>query len=351
MIGDHKQLPAFASDTLKELLKAPEDVAEALKLGEEFIGRSLRDATTDDIFDEVEDDDSSIPALCAEALRLLTFFETAIESEFRRQATKKSGRPIAKKLTAQHRMHPAIADLVSRCFYGDLKTDPGCQKRFESLTHPFASSDLTRLPLAPIVVIDMPYVQATVGQKNGDMGPAWHNPMEVAATVEVLSMLAPRGVGDKVPTLAVLSPYSQQVRRLNTAIQEAKLKKLASLDSAVRPSSHSGALCHTVDSFQGSEADIVVVSLVRNNEHSNVDNALGFLCDLRRMNVLLSRAKWQLVLIASLDFLREVVRAAKGSEAENRIQFIKTMLDVLAEGQSNGAVSRVTFGRLMGEAK
>jgi hypothetical protein len=137
------------------------------------------------------------------------------------------------------------------------------------------------------------------------------------------------------------------VRRLDNAIQEAKQNKLAHLDNSFRASSHSGAFCHTVDSFQGSEADIVVVSLVRNNEHSNVDHALGFLCDLRRMNVLLSRAKWQLVLIASVDFLSEVVGAAEGGNDEDRIRFIATMLDVLAAGQVDGSVARVPFERLM----
>lgn len=351
MIGDHKQLPAFASDQLKKLLTVPEDVKQALMLGEEFIGKSLRDATTDEIFDDVEDDESRLPALCAEALRLLTFFETAIEAEFQRQATKRGGRPIAKKLTAQHRMHPAIAELVSRCFYGDLETDASCRKRFETFPHPFTSSDLTRLPLNPIVVIDMPYVQANVRQKEGDRNPAWHNPMEVTAAVEILSLLTSAAGADKLPTLAVLSPYSQQVRRLDNAIQEAKQNKLAHLDNSFRASSHSGAFCHTVDSFQGSEADIVVVSLVRNNEHSNVDHALGFLCDLRRMNVLLSRAKWQLVLIASVDFLSEVVGAAKGGNDEDRIRFIATMLDVLAAGQVDGSVARVPFERLMKEAQ
>jgi hypothetical protein len=43
MIGDHKQLPAFASDQLTSLLSQPGRVQEAMKLGEEFIGRSLRD--------------------------------------------------------------------------------------------------------------------------------------------------------------------------------------------------------------------------------------------------------------------------------------------------------------------
>lgn len=348
MIGDHQQLPAFASDQLKGLLAQPARVQEAMKLGEEFIGRSLRDATTEDLLDEVEDDEQRLPALCAEALRLLTYFESSIEAEFKRQALKKSGRPIAKKLTAQHRMHPAIAQLVSRCFYGDLETDPSCALRFQTSTRPFRSLDTARLPMAPIVVIDLPYVQAKMKQQQGDCYPAWNNPLEVGAVLEVLGLLR-ANAASKPPTLAVLSPYGRQRRYLAEAVQEHDAGRLVHLKEFRAPS-HSGQLCHTVDSFQGSEADIVVVSLVRNNHHSSVQKALGFLSDPRRMNVLLSRAKWQLVLIASTDFLKEVIDAAKGGEDELRIDFLRKMLDGLAGGERDGSVVRVPFERLVKEA-
>ncbi|MGA2058567.1 MAG: AAA domain-containing protein [Bradyrhizobium sp.] len=58
----------------------------------------------------------------------------------------------------------------------------------------------------------------------------------------------------------------------------------------------------TVDEFQGSEADIVVASLVRNNDEK-IGKGLGFLADDRRVNVLLSRARHKLVLVGSWSFL------------------------------------------------
>lgn len=67
------------------------------------------------------------------------------------------------------------------------------------------------------------------------------------------------------------------------------------------------------------------------------------------MNVLLSRAKWQLVLITSLDFLQEVVAAAKGGPDEKKVDFLATMLDYLAHGEQDGAVACVPAARLMGE--
>lgn len=344
MIGDHQQLPAFVSDQMTKLLSDPTRVAEAKKLGKEFVARALRDSTTEDLLED-EDEEGLLPVLCSEALRLLTYFGSTIDAEFARQKAKRTGRPIAKRLTSQHRMHPAIAEMVSRCFYGDLDTDPECAARFQNTQRPFDSIDTARLPLAPIVIIDMPYVQSTIKQIAGDMPPVWHNPKEVDATVEVLSLLRARN-GAKQPSLAVLSPYGQQRRRLDDAIHERSGDHLAHL-TAFRSASHGGGRCFTVDSFQGSEADVVVVSLVRNNAHSSALQALGFLCDKRRMNVLLSRAKWQLVLVASLEFLKEVVAAAKGGPDESKVDFLAVMLDYFSVGEKKGTVARVPAAQLM----
>ena len=50
---------------------------------------------------------------------------------------------------------------------------------------------------------------------------------------------------------------------------------------------------HTVDGFQGQERDIILVSMVRSNEEGRI----GFLHDLRRMNVAITRARMKLILV------------------------------------------------------
>ncbi len=65
MIGDHKQLPPFGSEQMIALLSKPESVVKALRRGAEYIGRSLRDETTEAILDEIEEDEENAPALCA----------------------------------------------------------------------------------------------------------------------------------------------------------------------------------------------------------------------------------------------------------------------------------------------
>ncbi len=95
------------------------------------------------------------------------------------------------------------------------------------------------------------------------------------AAAEVRRLLA-RGIPPF--DIALISPYDAQVQRLRQLLEEY-------LDA--------GLEVNSVDGFQGREKDAVVVSLVR----SNPDGEIGFLGDVRRMNVALTRAKRKLVVI------------------------------------------------------
>ena len=50
---------------------------------------------------------------------------------------------------------------------------------------------------------------------------------------------------------------------------------------------------NTVDGFQGQERDVIVISLVRSNDEGQI----GFLRDLRRMNVAITRARMKLIIL------------------------------------------------------
>jgi superfamily I DNA and/or RNA helicase len=95
--------------------------------------------------------------------------------------------------------------------------------------------------------------------------------------------------------IAILSDHSLVISaRLNNEL--AHLKQFRTVRDG-------HGIVGTVDSFQGSEADLVILSLVRNNQPPGV-SALGFLRDKPRMNAALSRAKSKLVIVGSLAFLR-----------------------------------------------
>lgn len=82
-------------------------------------------------------------------------------------------------------------------------------------------------------------------------------------------------IEDRNFSIGIISPYRKQVNDLRELLETESI------------------YIQTIDSFQGQERDIILVSLVR----SNTANQIGFLSDYRRMNVALTRAKRKLIII------------------------------------------------------
>lgn len=83
--------------------------------------------------------------------------------------------------------------------------------------------------------------------------------------------------------IGIISPYKAQVTFFKDRIDE--FPSLQALQEQI--------IIDTVDAFQGRERDIIYISLVRSNENGEI----GFLNDIRRMNVAMTRAKKKLVMI------------------------------------------------------
>lgn len=110
-------------------------------------------------------------------------------------------------------------------------------------------------------------------EKPGEDGDSRSNPEEAALILRYLE----RELGgvEKSRSIAVISPYRAQIETLEELFGE---------DQRV--------VVNTIDSFQGQERDVVLISLVR----SNPEGDIGFLKDYRRMNVAMTRAKKKLVI-------------------------------------------------------
>ncbi len=91
---------------------------------------------------------------------------------------------------------------------------------------------------------------------------------------------------EALKSVGVISFYAEQVRRINRLIEECNLQ-------------HIHIRTGSVDKFQGMEMDVILVSMVRNNDNKHGD--IGFAKDYRRLNVALSRARELLMLIGSTD--------------------------------------------------
>lgn len=316
MIGDHHQLPPQEAERLAKILGDHSLVSEALALAEQMIGPLLKDDELDDLdFDEAR----SLVHTCDMALRLLEPFRTFVEEDERRNRVQAGHRPIAATLTEQRRMDPAIAEVVSKAFYkGTLRTEGRRARAAVEEAPPFVH--LGAVPVSPIVVVDFPHVSST-GRSDAleRSRPRWHNPSEVAAVIDVLRQVRARE-GSEQPSLAILTPYKVQAKKLHERLNALRRQELKHLDDfkAIRSN---GDFIGTVDSFQGGEADLVILSLVRNNAMAG-GRALGFLRDPRRMNVALSRAKSQLILVGSLDFLRETVRGVNPDNETHDLSFL-----------------------------
>jgi superfamily I DNA and/or RNA helicase len=85
---------------------------------------------------------------------------------------------------------------------------------------------------------------------------------------------------ERPPSIAIISPYRQQVKKMEEVVKQ-------------KGESYNAIKINTVDAFQGQEKDIVYISLVRSNNNGDI----GFLKDYRRMNVAMTRAKKKLVII------------------------------------------------------
>jgi ATP-dependent RNA/DNA helicase IGHMBP2 len=164
-------------------------------------------------------------------------------------------------LAEQHRMNARIMAFPSEALYGGaLRAHPAVADR--------------AIDAAPLEVVD------TSGRGFEDETPegsdSKQNPGEAElAAAEVARILA---LGVPASEVAVIAPYDAQVQRLRELLGEAV---------------EAGLEVDTVDGFQGREKEAVVVSLVR----ANADGEVGFLADVRRMNVALTRARSKLVVV------------------------------------------------------
>ena len=185
----------------------------------------------------------------------------------------------ASMLQVQYRMHEDIMRFSSKYFYHDeLIAHETVQH------HALQTSDneglLTSLP--PVEFIDTAGCGFTEGQDTETL--SRFNDEEAQLLIRHIEKLIQAiGIEDWTHTIGIITPYSAQVERLTKLAESSE--ELSNLSKYVT--------INTVDAFQGQERDIIAISFVRSNDKMEV----GFLADIRRTNVAMTRARKKLIMV------------------------------------------------------
>ena len=197
-------------------------------------------------------------------------------------------------LKVQYRMNEHIMRFSSNWFYnGDVEADISVKNRsILDYDRPMMWIDTSSLPELPNEegdATEVPdYKESFVGSSYGRI-----NKAEAELTLQTLTNYINK-IGktrflDERLDVGVISPYKVQTQYLRSLIRKRQeFKPFRDLISV-----------NTVDGFQGQERDIILISLVRSNEQGNI----GFLNDLRRMNVAMTRARMKLIIIGDASTL------------------------------------------------
>ncbi len=248
IVGDHLQLPPLYSDAQKSAL--------ARRLG-------INDKHTE--LDEV------------------------LRSDFARAFNSEYGKQTSATLLTQYRMAPPIGNLVSHTFYGDKLNngDRAIPDIYEGAPNPLRS---------PVTWLDTSSLGEHANHQKSERSGSIYNRCEAEQIIDLLKQISESGqfltdlsnLKDKDDALiGVICMYAEQKRlirqKFNQGIWSDGFKALVKID--------------TVDSYQGKENRIIILSLTRSDKQKSP----GFLRTPSRINVAMSRAMDRLLIIGNAE--------------------------------------------------
>lgn len=177
-------------------------------------------------------------------------------------------------LKEQYRMHEKIMEFSAEKFYeGELKADNSV--RYHTLedlvnkTHKGKFKKVLNLS-EPVIFVN---TNQKMRERSRKGSPSKENPGEAKIAVALAERLIDLNL--KPRDIGIITPYKDQTDLIENKINEEDLE------------------VDTVDGFQGREKEVIILSLTRSNKDKNI----GFLKDLRRLNVSLTRARRKLIII------------------------------------------------------
>ncbi len=193
-------------------------------------------------------------------------------------------------LKIQYRMNDEIMRFSSNWFYkGQVESAPQIKYRgILDYDHPITWIDTSdKEPTDTIEeAADNNFKEQFVGESFGRINKA-EAELTLLTLAEYFTKIGKQRVLGESIDVGIISPYRAQVQYLKRLIKKYEFfkpyRRLISVN--------------TVDGFQGQERDVILISLVRSNDEGQI----GFLKDLRRMNVAMTRAKMKLIILGNKD--------------------------------------------------
>ncbi len=208
-------------------------------------------------------------------------------------------------LNSQFRMPGNISDVISEWFYESNYFSSYNMKNFK--------------PVVPGTTLPMVIINTGDSKNRFESQPpskmGYQNDCEAKLVADVLeAVLASKSEEDQLKyrkelsaNLGVISAYGAQVRHIRQTLRDRLQFTEAQAYTAVA----------SLDSFQGQERDLIIYSLTRSTNYKSPEAArVGFLKELRRLNVAFTRCKKQLVIIGDLDYLQQCLYVPADTDRE-----------------------------------
>ena len=186
---------------------------------------------------------------------------------------------LSSMLTVQYRMNEKIMKFPSKEFYdGKLIADESVRNHtladFNLAPPPQIYKEILD-PCQSVVFVDTSQINALEFKPSGST--SYENYEEAVICVKLVSTLLKMGLDRK--DVGVITPYANQVKLIKELLSEKEIK----------------VEVNSVDGFQGREKEVIIISFVRSNETGEI----GFLKDVRRLNVAITRPKRKLIAVGN----------------------------------------------------
>ena len=204
-------------------------------------------------------------------------------------------------LKVQYRMNDAIMKFSSNWFYhGEVESDESVKHRSVlDWEHPIqwidgnemlkeVNEELEKQGSAT-ENLDIDFTEQFIGENHGRINKA-EAELVLSTLKNYINKIGKERFLSECLDVGIISPYKVQTQYLRQQIR--KREEFRPFRQVIS--------VNTVDGFQGQERDIIMISLVRSNDNGQI----GFLSDLRRMNVAMTRARMKLIIFGDKETLQ-----------------------------------------------